>query len=443
VKPSFRILSGSRTGFIFTPPTDSFIAGRHPDAGLRFSPEHDLTVSTEHAQFACRDGVWYVRDLGSRNGTWVNGGRVEGMVPLKSGDHVGFGAGGPIAVFEPLVAEEPESTTRKLRALVAREKLRLRLVAGGLLALVLVFAGALVLADSQERSAWNADRSELQARIDSLIIAGRTTDASLATEVQGLRSALRDSEVRLQRLRTELASAGPGERATADLQRQLLSASTALQRQQHAASLDFQRIQSRNRRAVAMIWSEYGDGTVATGTAFAVRPDGTMLTNRHIVHGKDGGQAPRRIAIRFSDSDQAFPGRLLAVSETWDMAAIRVENVLGEVPVIARLNTRSDTLPAGSPLALIGFPLGGEPGASARPTGSVARPIVSAALIRTATPRTLELQGLGAAGGSGSPIMDAAGDVIGMLYGGRDEAGTQILVAVPAHALIAFLSSLR
>jgi hypothetical protein len=106
------------------------------------------------------------------------------------------------------------------------------------------------------------------------------------------------------------------------------------------------------------------------------------------------------------------------------------------------MNSRADTLPKGSPLALIGFGLGGEP---ARSGGAqeMARPLVSAALLHAATPRLLELEGIGAVGASGSPIIDAEGDVIGMLYGGRDEGDRHILVAVPANALLAFMASIR
>ena len=147
--------------------------------------------------------------------------------------------------------------------------------------------------------------------------------------------------------------------------------------------------------------------------------------------GTTGALPPRRIAIRFSDSDQAFPARLLAVSMAWDLAAVQVDNVVGGIPVIGRLNPRSDTIRAGSPVALIGFPLGGEAGAASI-SQSIARPVISAGLILTNGGSAVEVQGLGAAGGSGSPIVDAAGDVVGILFGGRSEDGIQLLFGVPA-----------
>jgi len=38
-----------------------------------------------------QSGMWILRDLGSTNGTTVNGRRVTGAVVVRSGDVVGFG----------------------------------------------------------------------------------------------------------------------------------------------------------------------------------------------------------------------------------------------------------------------------------------------------------------------------------------------------------------
>ncbi len=45
------------------------------------------SVSREHAELKKSDAGWTVRDLGSRNGTFVDGARVQGRVPL-AGRHV-------------------------------------------------------------------------------------------------------------------------------------------------------------------------------------------------------------------------------------------------------------------------------------------------------------------------------------------------------------------
>ncbi|MFE2289053.1 FHA domain-containing protein [Streptomyces sp. NPDC059443] len=62
--------------------------GRDPGNGLRLNHE---TVSRAHAELHLRDGVWVVRDLGSTNGTTVNGRRVTGWAVVRDGDQIGFG----------------------------------------------------------------------------------------------------------------------------------------------------------------------------------------------------------------------------------------------------------------------------------------------------------------------------------------------------------------
>ncbi|URN17407.1 MULTISPECIES: DUF1707 and FHA domain-containing protein [Streptomyces] len=62
--------------------------GRDPVNGLRLNHE---TVSRLHAELGLRDGLWVLRDLGSTNGTTVNGRRVAGAVVVRPGDAVSFG----------------------------------------------------------------------------------------------------------------------------------------------------------------------------------------------------------------------------------------------------------------------------------------------------------------------------------------------------------------
>ncbi len=51
----------------------------------------DGSVSSEHAEIALRQGRWWVSDLGSTNGTLVNGARINGPTPLGPGALVQFG----------------------------------------------------------------------------------------------------------------------------------------------------------------------------------------------------------------------------------------------------------------------------------------------------------------------------------------------------------------
>ena len=51
----------------------------------------DPFASQEHAILTFRGRDWYVEDLGSTNGTYVNGNRVEGVAPLGFGDELQIG----------------------------------------------------------------------------------------------------------------------------------------------------------------------------------------------------------------------------------------------------------------------------------------------------------------------------------------------------------------
>lgn len=49
------------------------------------------TVSARHAQFVLERGRWWLEDLGSTNGTFINHRPLDGRAPLFEGDEVRFG----------------------------------------------------------------------------------------------------------------------------------------------------------------------------------------------------------------------------------------------------------------------------------------------------------------------------------------------------------------
>ncbi len=63
--------------------------GRHPNNSIQLL---DKIVSKEHCILEQRDGIFILRDLGSLNGTYINGERVRGEQALRHGDEIALGS---------------------------------------------------------------------------------------------------------------------------------------------------------------------------------------------------------------------------------------------------------------------------------------------------------------------------------------------------------------
>lgn len=89
--------------------------GRAAGSDLVFDGEGSQFVSGQHARIALEAGGAQITDLGSRNGTYLNGQRVEGTRPLASGDRISLGQAGPrldvVALELPQPAASPVLAT--------------------------------------------------------------------------------------------------------------------------------------------------------------------------------------------------------------------------------------------------------------------------------------------------------------------------------------------
>ncbi len=87
MQAELKVVGGKQNNQVVQLPQGKFLIGREQDCHLR--PNSEL-VSRHHCVFTTDEFGIRVRDLGSTNGTFVNGERVEGMSPLVSGDEIIF-----------------------------------------------------------------------------------------------------------------------------------------------------------------------------------------------------------------------------------------------------------------------------------------------------------------------------------------------------------------
>ena len=90
VRPGSGVLAitgGPGAGGQFLLADDIVAAGRHPDSAVFLD---DITVSRHHAEIRWLDGEYWIVDVGSLNGTSVNGVQVPSL-PLTSGDEIQIG----------------------------------------------------------------------------------------------------------------------------------------------------------------------------------------------------------------------------------------------------------------------------------------------------------------------------------------------------------------
>ena len=83
-----KVLQGSSSGKELLVTGPEFVIGRSDDCNLR---PHSDAVSRRHCSISIRDGLAIARDLGSRNGTYVNDQQIEGAVEIKTGDQLRVG----------------------------------------------------------------------------------------------------------------------------------------------------------------------------------------------------------------------------------------------------------------------------------------------------------------------------------------------------------------
>jgi pSer/pThr/pTyr-binding forkhead associated (FHA) protein len=82
------VLAGAKQGLEIPLKKDKFLIGRAKECSLRAGSE---AISRRHCAIVRKDDSWTARDLGSRNGTYVNDTRITEEVTLAIGDELRIG----------------------------------------------------------------------------------------------------------------------------------------------------------------------------------------------------------------------------------------------------------------------------------------------------------------------------------------------------------------
>ena len=109
----FVMRSGPTPGVTFPLDGDQLTIGRDSTNPVAIN---DAEVSRKHARLMFQGGKYVLEDLGSTNGTFVNGQRLAGPVVLKPGDVISLGE--QIVLMYDAIASDPGATVAVSRKAV-------------------------------------------------------------------------------------------------------------------------------------------------------------------------------------------------------------------------------------------------------------------------------------------------------------------------------------
>src|SRR5262245_17665513 len=171
-----------------------------------------------------------------------------------------------------------------------------------------------------------------------------------------------------------------------------------------------------------------GDGTRrGSGSGFIIDPDGSILTNEHVIGGMD------RIIVKLSDG-RTLRGRVVGADPDTDIALLKVDGQQG-LPV-APLGD-SGSLRTGEWVCAIGNPLGYEHTVTVGVVSYVGRKLFDSSL-----DNYIQTDAAINFGNSGGPLINSRGEVIGINAAVSSRASS-IGFAVPISGAAAILPQLR
>jgi len=178
-----------------------------------------------------------------------------------------------------------------------------------------------------------------------------------------------------------------------------------------------------------------GGGT-ATGSGFVIDDEGHVLTNDHVVEGAD------KIRVKLGDSDTAHSAEVVGTDPATDVAVLKVDAPADQLHPLTL--GQSSQMEVGDPVVAIGNPFGLD--------RTVTSGIVSALQRQIQAPNGFSISNViqtDAAinpGNSGGPLINAAGEVIGInsqiQTGGSGNGNVGIGFAIPIDTIRAEIHQL-
>jgi len=362
---TFTHLIGPRKGERERFDADTITVGRAPDNALHFG-DSERRVSSHHAEILRKDGHYLLRDLGSTNGTMINGRRVI-TSEIHTDDLLEIGAGGPLLRFEiesspkPAIPEKPaDENIRQPRSV------------------------------SQSSIEKLVDRA-FHNRISNLWLIAALVAAMAVGAVAGIL----------------FSSPRRGEMSFAAVAVRNNSAVVFIR-------VEFELVDNTGRAVI---------NYARTGSGFVATRSGLIVTNRHLIRDWEYNQPAPGLAGRTAKIEIIFPGdkredavsaeeyRLANTKDT-DVAILKIAEP-SDLPVVYGMETNMTEINQGDEVAVIGYPLGLDLLQLTR--DERIETSLSTGVVSRVSQDFIQLYLRAYQGNSGGPVLNRRGKVIGIL----------------------------
>ncbi len=303
--------------------------------------------------------------------------------------------------------------------------------------------------DLEQARAGAAPSAVVDSLRDALVEAQRRTEAleaslgraqsDLNTQLAQADSLRRIREAELQGLRAAMDAATDNQvpQELIDSLRQAVRAAedqlSGIEGQVRAVSgVDLATVAQTNQGAVGLV-SVYVGGEVYDGSGFVITPSGYFITNRHVV--VQNGRRADSVFVTLADQRRMIRSDIVSLGSDQgaDVALLRIRSYNG--PHVPRVDWDGTKARQGEPAALIGFPAGL---AAALDRTQTIRTSMSGGIFSQVTADEIRFDGFTVGGSSGSPILNAAGDVVGIHRAGLADA-VGMSFAVPVRLVLPLL----